>query len=70
MDQSLVNLISHYLFSTPLHFAVIQRFQSQYSRLPQTNTNPEEQEQLLKLRDEVMKELNLDLTLLPDEFAG
>jgi len=24
---------------------------------------------LLTLRDEVMKELNLDVTLLPDEFA-
>jgi len=29
-----------------------------------------EKEQLLTLRDEVMQELNLDVTLLPDEFAG
>jgi len=28
-----------------------------------------EKEQLLTLRDEVMQELNLDVTLLPDEFA-
>jgi len=28
-----------------------------------------EKDQLLTLRDEVMKELNLDGTLLPDEFA-
>lgn len=49
---------------------VILRFQSQYGRLPQTNKNPKEKEHLLVLRDEVMKELNLDQTLLPDEFAS
>ena len=30
---------------------------------------PTEKEHLLTLRDEVMKELNLEVTLLPDEFA-
>jgi len=49
---------------------VILRFQSQFGRLPQTAINPEEREPLLRLRDEVMKELNLDLALLPDEFAS
>jgi len=49
---------------------VILRFQSQFGRLPQTATNAEEREQLLRLRDDVMKELNLDLALLPDEFAS
>lgn len=52
-----------------IHFAVILRFQSQYGRLPQTTMNTGERENLLTLRDEVMKELNLDVTLLPDEFA-
>ena len=51
------------------HFAVILKFRSQYGRLPQTTTNTSEKEHLLTLRDEVMKQLNLDVTLLPDEFA-
>ncbi|KAJ7373165.1 SUMO-activating enzyme subunit 1 [Desmophyllum pertusum] len=49
---------------------VILRFQSQYGRLPQTTMNTGERDNLLTLRDEVMKELNLDVTLLPDEFAS
>jgi len=53
-----------------VHFAVILKFQSQYGRLPQTSMTTKEKEQLLTLRDEVMQELNLDVTLLPDEFAG
>jgi len=51
------------------HFAVILRFRSQHGRLPQTSMTTTEKDQLLTLRDEVMKELNLDGTLLPDEFA-
>ena len=51
------------------HFAVILRFRSQYGRLPQSFMTTTEKEHLLKLRDEVMKELNLDVTLLSDEFA-
>lgn len=49
---------------------VILKFRSQYGRLPQTTISTSEKEHLLTLRDEVMKELNLDVTLLPDEFAG
>ena len=48
-----------------IHFAVILKFRSQYGRLPQTG----DKEQLLRLRDDVMKELNLDVTLLPEEFS-
>lgn len=52
-----------------IQFAVILKFRSQHGRLPQTTTSTGEREQLLTLRDEVMKELNLDVALLPDEFA-
>lgn len=48
---------------------VLLRFRSQYGRLPQTSTSSEDKEKLLILRDEIMKELNLDVTLLPEEFA-
>lgn len=58
-----------HLPSTLFTFAVILKFRSQHGRLPQTTNNTEEQEQLLTLRDEIMKEVNLDVTLLPDEFA-
>lgn len=49
---------------------VILEFQRQYNRRPQTVTNPEDIENLIKLRDEVLKELNLNQTLLADEFAS
>ncbi|KAK2560347.1 SUMO-activating enzyme subunit 1 [Acropora cervicornis] len=49
---------------------VILEFQRQYDRRPQTVTNPEDIENLIKLRDEVLKELNLNQTLLADEFAS
>lgn len=49
---------------------VLLQFQSRYSRLPHCITNPEDREHLLLLRDEVMKELNVDVKLLPDEFAS
>ena len=51
------------------YFEVILQFQRQYERRPQMVTNPEDVENLIKLRDEVMEELNLNQTLLADEFA-
>nr|XP_058952031.1 SUMO-activating enzyme subunit 1-like [Pocillopora verrucosa] len=49
---------------------VLLRFRSQYGRLPQTSTSSGDKEKLLILRDDIMKELNLDVTLLPEEFAS
>ena len=51
------------------YFVVIMKFQRQYERRPQSVTNPEDVEKLLKLREEVMEEFNVNQVILSNEFA-
>ena len=72
-EKNFKTLLSFFIRTVPLFnldFTVLLRFRSQYGRLPQTSTSSEDKEKLLILRDEIMKELNLDVTLLPEEFAS
>lgn len=56
----------------PVYFIVkvIMKFQRQYERRPQSVTNPEDVEKLLKLREEVMEEFNVNQVILSNEFAS